>query len=312
MIQNGILSNNIDSTYNIILFAQTHGGVDSAANISKLKLYYFNLFYNNNIIRKMIPALRNSDNVAGLYDLVNNVFYTNAGTGEFKYILKGISSEDLNKIPSDYTRLNYLQSNGSQWISTGFLPKNGNKIIANLEFVSLGNTAIYGSCTGNYYTSFGLAASNKWEYRDSLAWRTATQVAQINTKYSIEFYYGATSQYLQVNGTKIIENTYSLSTNTATVNAALFARRTSWVECLAKIKLYNFQIWEDENTLVRDFIPVKRKNDGVLGLYDIINNVFYTNSGPGTFSPGSSYTENANVKIYKETNTLEANEFWEI
>ena len=83
MIQNGILSNNIDSTYNIILFAQTHGGADSAANISKLKLYYFNLFYNNNIIRKMIPALRNSDNVAGLYDLVNNEFYTNAGTGTF-------------------------------------------------------------------------------------------------------------------------------------------------------------------------------------------------------------------------------------
>ena len=35
----------------------------------------------------MVPALRNSDKKTGLYDLVNNVFYPNLGTGdEFNYI----------------------------------------------------------------------------------------------------------------------------------------------------------------------------------------------------------------------------------
>jgi len=39
----------------------------------------------NNLIRDFYPALRISDSKPGLYDLVNNQFYTNAGTGEFLY-----------------------------------------------------------------------------------------------------------------------------------------------------------------------------------------------------------------------------------
>ena len=31
----------------------------------------------------LVPAVRKSDSVAGMYDLVNGVFYTNQGTGEF-------------------------------------------------------------------------------------------------------------------------------------------------------------------------------------------------------------------------------------
>lgn len=33
----------------------------------------------------LIPVVRNSDNKPGMYDLVNDVFYTNAGTGEFTW-----------------------------------------------------------------------------------------------------------------------------------------------------------------------------------------------------------------------------------
>lgn len=36
-------------------------------------------------VRNFVPALRLSDNKPGLYDTVNGVFYTNAGTGEFLY-----------------------------------------------------------------------------------------------------------------------------------------------------------------------------------------------------------------------------------
>lgn len=41
-------------------------------------------FYDNGVLaRKLTPARRNSDSVLGMYDTVNNVFYTNAGTGSF-------------------------------------------------------------------------------------------------------------------------------------------------------------------------------------------------------------------------------------
>lgn len=53
---------------------------------STLRLYYFTIRGEddgNTVLRRFIPALRKSDSVVGLYDDVNDVFYTNAGTGSF-------------------------------------------------------------------------------------------------------------------------------------------------------------------------------------------------------------------------------------
>ena len=50
--------------------------------------------------------------------------------------------------------------------------------------------------------------------------------------------------------------------------------------CSAKFK--EIQIYEND-ILVRDFIPCIRKQDNKPGLYDIVNNVFYTNQGTGEF-----------------------------
>lgn len=49
------------------------------------RMKYCDIYRNNQLIRRYIPALRISDNKPGLYDFVNNQFYTNAGTGEFLY-----------------------------------------------------------------------------------------------------------------------------------------------------------------------------------------------------------------------------------
>lgn len=65
-----------------ILFASNMNG--NIRNYSKARLYFFE-GKDSNLHKIMIPALRTADNTPGLYDLVNNQFYTNAGTGEFLY-----------------------------------------------------------------------------------------------------------------------------------------------------------------------------------------------------------------------------------
>ena len=70
--------------YNIYIFALNQSG--TAIQHGKLKLYTFKLWKNDVLVRDFIPCYRKSDNVIGLYDLVTNTFFTNAGTGEF---LKG-------------------------------------------------------------------------------------------------------------------------------------------------------------------------------------------------------------------------------
>ena len=48
-----------------------------------IKLSYFKVIYNDTYIKRMYPVYRIADNKPGMYDIVNGVFYTNQGTGEF-------------------------------------------------------------------------------------------------------------------------------------------------------------------------------------------------------------------------------------
>ena len=45
----------------------------------------------------------------------------------------------------------------------------------------------------------------------------------------------------------------------------------------------NVKIDPVNGTLVRDLVPCYRKSDGVVGMYDIVNKKFYTNSFQGTY-----------------------------
>ena len=73
----------ISFNYNLYLFASNQNGTPNYGTNGYL--YYFKIYDNDVLVRDFIPCYRNSDNVVGLYDLVNNVFYTNQGTGSFTY-----------------------------------------------------------------------------------------------------------------------------------------------------------------------------------------------------------------------------------
>ena len=49
--------------------------------------------------------------------------------------------------------------------------------------------------------------------------------------------------------------------------------------------------YDDNSNLVRDFVPVYRKSDSVVGLYDIQNGVFYSNAN----NSGDDFTAGPNV-----------------
>ena len=47
------------------------------------------------------------------------------------------------------------------------------------------------------------------------------------------------------------------------------------------MRIYYFRVEGKMN-----LIPAQRDSDGVLGMYDTVNNVFYTNDGNGSFVAG--------------------------
>lgn len=53
------------------------------ALMASMKLYYLKMWTDGELVRDFVPVLRNADNAVGLYDLANEQFYENTGTGSF-------------------------------------------------------------------------------------------------------------------------------------------------------------------------------------------------------------------------------------
>ena len=78
-----------------------------------------------------------------------------------------------------------------------------------------------------------------------------------------------------------ITNTSSVAT--ASANMFLLALNNAGsAQYFLNAKLYSCDIY-DNDVLVRDFVPCKNPS-GVIGLYDVVNGVFYQNAGTGEFT----------------------------
>ena len=62
----------------IKIFTDTAG-----SSISSMNCYYARIYSDNRLIMNLIPVKRVSDNVAGMYDLINGGFYESAGSSAF-------------------------------------------------------------------------------------------------------------------------------------------------------------------------------------------------------------------------------------
>lgn len=69
-----------NAKYNTVLFGCNSGGT-IVRNPLRIKKY--SVKRNGSLIQDLVPAIRNSDNEPGMYDLVSKTFYTNAGSGTF-------------------------------------------------------------------------------------------------------------------------------------------------------------------------------------------------------------------------------------
>lgn len=79
-------TNGVPSPTTLNLFACNDESIGEGYSKSYSRIYYFRMSNNGILIRDLIPCYRISDDVIGMYDMVNGVFYTNKGTGTF---LKG-------------------------------------------------------------------------------------------------------------------------------------------------------------------------------------------------------------------------------
>lgn len=193
-----------------------------------------------------------------------------------------------------YQEVEYIQSDWV-WckINTWVTPYYTN--FFELEF-KINPTAFLVSQYNYFYASE--YANNAWftmEYTTnrSTYWNTwsSTFLCKLNPNLSTWNDYIFDCKYSWNNGgTLSISWTYTLSANYSwkTWTWPLYFFNSWWTWACSAEKLYYLRLygWANESTktLLRDFVPCYRKSDWEIWLYDLVNDVFYTNQDSWSFT----------------------------
>ena len=215
-------------------------------------------------------------------------------------------------LPSEYQEVEYIQSSWTQYINTGYTGSSNTKIDTKLSITTrLSNYDIFYGSLWNW-TGWQPCTFIQSNYPDNNKIRVVNYTNSGSNKKYVDsinnLEYGKTYNIIHTNTSFIIDwvsqGTMSATTYTLTYPFWIFwvNNHSSFAQPCA-MKLYSFKIYESW-TLVRDLVPCYRKSDNVIGLYDLVNNQFYTNSWTGTFTKWSDVKGAKIQRIYVGSNQV--------
>jgi len=194
-------------------------------------------------------------------------------------------------LPVEYTQVDYIQSSGTQYIDTGYTFINATqKLEFNFTPLLIGDYRVCGSYISGHKGMIVQPRQTNMIEVGSLS-ITPDFDMLVNTNYEV---------YLEAkNGSydfKLNSNTKtgSYGSRDAITNLSHYifgVHQTSGITNAASMNLYYYKMY-DNDVLVRDMIPCYRNSDNEVGLYDLVNGVFYTNAGTGVFTYGNIATPN--------------------
>ena len=184
------------------------------------------------------------------------------------------------KLISSYERMEYIESNGSSYIDTGIYGSNLLDIEISISSID-GIGFFLMSRVSPYERTYGVVQQPdslmRFDYYNNLNY-IGTFVKKIITirKSGLDIY---------VNN--VFKQSLSVGKFTTPYTLLMFGiLQGSIVNATqAGNKIY-FLKMKENGMLVRDFIPVKRKSDGVIGMYDLVGRKFYTSPNGVAFTGG--------------------------
>lgn len=183
-----------------------------------------------------------------------------------------------------YELLDYLESYGGAYIDTELVLGSEDKYEVKMAAVSTGSqNSMFGSSnSGGWNTSAGY-------YNDGLLyaqyWVTGDRTGTIAAKPGdTDFHVYMAENYSQRIDDDVIGNAGSSSGGEG-ISFFLFGRNVNGsLESSGREKTAYSKIWEN-GVLASEMYPVRR-NDGVLGMFDVVRSRFFTNAGSGNFIAG--------------------------
>ena len=192
-------------------------------------------------------------------------------------------NELLTMLDTNYKRLEYIQSNGTQWIDLGLTANQDTTIKCRASNINSGTQGFIGLVdTSNLIYGIGQQSENNYLYGQyhkstSSGGRILSNIAG-NDGVIRNFELRKNEFY--IDNALIGSSTYF--TFTTTNKLKLFTLNPS--SSISSIKMYNAQVLDGNMNLLRNMIPVLRKSDNEIGMLDLVEGKFYPNAGTGKFT----------------------------
>lgn len=180
----------------------------------------------------------------------------------------------MNDAPA-YTRLAYIECNGSQYINTGYVVQEDDTI--EMTYISTSATsedkALFGCMDDNGYLWFTLYSNAGYARYGSSASASVTNARlryKLTMKKSSVTVDGDVSASLDFVGMPQVP-LYLFVRNNNSESENMFG----YCRCL------NFTIKNGSGEIVMDMLPCKRDSDGAVGMIDLVSGNFFVNQGSG-------------------------------
>jgi len=197
--------------------------------------------------------------------------------------------ENICGLPSGYTCLEYIQSTGTQYIDTGLKGNLNTKVEIDMqipEYTSSHVGYFMGTRTNQNEDAFLIGSSDASLSQNGKYFAQFDSVVASGTAPTFDLNRHVLS--LSSSGFYVDNQLYISYSNpqsfTTQENIPLFARYSAGTLAKGAFRVFSFKMYNN-STLVRNLIPAKNSS-GVIGMYDTVNDVFYTNAGTGTFTAG--------------------------
>jgi len=178
-----------------------------------------------------------------------------------------------------YTPIEYIEFTGTQYIDLGSLTTGyGFSVQFGINFTQLSHQEVFVFGKGNNKIALYIYDSKFSFWQSGTGKQSSVTIVQ-GTKYDAEYIVRPTSVTMNINGIVTnINQTVILSANNNDVTLSTLSH-------LMLAKIYYARIYDVNENLVRDFIPVLDPY-GVPCMYDRVTDNFFYNSGTGDFIAG--------------------------
>lgn len=233
-----------------------------------------------------------------IFKNVKGLTLPNGNAVKLSVVDKTLWQKVTGRIPAEYQEVEWLQSAGTSgpWIDLGFAFDTKGKTEMSQYIVDMTNAYVFGAAekSGVFRCMASIPYSNQAYFygSDGTKYLATSRDIVVGVYNEFEALWEKGNFYAinKTNGSELTIKTHIEYTMTS--NLYLFGQNYNGTARTGAgtRRIKYFRYYDKNDNLICDLVPCYRKNDGVMGMYDIARSIFLTKAGGGDWTKGADVT----------------------